>query len=160
MVMALFWKSKKKTVDPGTPRDIAWVRSPRNQYYNFLNFDPEEMGLKGASGVYVIWHAGLRPEWLTIGHTDNLAQTFEELGGVDEILEYDRHGNLFVTWSKIRPEFQEGVVKYLHQVIAPMILNPLGVFEDEEEEKENEEEDDIEPIPVFPPGMAPPKLEV
>ena len=55
------------------------------------------MGLKGASGVYVIWHAGLRQEWLTIGHTDNLAQTFEELGGVDEILEYDRHGNLFVT---------------------------------------------------------------
>ena len=118
------------------------------------------MGLKRASRVYVIWHAGLRPEWLTIGHTDNLAQTFEELGGVDEILEYDRHGNLFVTWSKIRPEFQKGVVKYLHQVIAPMILNPLGVFEDEEEEKENEEEDDIEPIPVFPPGMAPPKPEV
>jgi len=41
-----------------------------------------------------------------------------------------------------------------------MILNPLGVFEDEEEEKENEEEDDIEPIPVFLPGMAPPKPEV
>ena len=55
------------------------------------------MGLKGASGVYVIWHAGLRPEWLTTGHTDNLAQTFEELGGGDEILEYDRHGKLFVT---------------------------------------------------------------
>ena len=44
MVMALFWKSKKKTVDPGTLRDIAWVHSPRNQYYNFLNSDPEEMG--------------------------------------------------------------------------------------------------------------------
>ena len=44
------------------------------------------MGLKGSSGVYVIWHAGLRPEWLTIGHAVNLAQTFEELGGVDEIL--------------------------------------------------------------------------
>ena len=41
-----------------------------------------------------------------------------------------------------------------------MILNLLGVFKDEEDEKENEEEDDIEPIPVFPPGMAPPKPEV
>ena len=51
MVMALFWKSKKKTVDPGTPRDIAWVRSPRNQYYNFLNLDPEEMGMKGSSST-------------------------------------------------------------------------------------------------------------
>ena len=33
-----------------------------------------------------------------------------------------------------------------------MNLNPLGVFKDEE--------DDIEPIPVFPPEMAPPKPEV
>ena len=41
-----------------------------------------------------------------------------------------------------------------------MILNPLGVFKDEEDEKEYEEEDDIEPIPVFPPEMAPPKQEV
>ena len=41
-----------------------------------------------------------------------------------------------------------------------MILNPLGVFEDEEDKKENEEEDDIEQIPLFPPEMAPPKLEV
>ena len=89
-----------------------------------------------------------------------MAQTFEELGGGNEILEYDRHGNLFVTWSEIRPEFQEGVVKYLHQVIAPMILNPLGVFEDEENKKENEGEDDIEPIPAFPQGMALPKPEV
>ena len=159
MVMALFWKSKKKTVDPCPPRDIAWVRSPRNQYYNFLNLDPEEMGLKGASGVYVIWHGGLRPEWLTIGHTDNLAQTFDELRDVDEILEFDRHGNLFITWSEIRPEFQEGVVKYLYQVIPPMILNPLGVFEEEEDDKKKKEEDDIEPIPVFPPGMAPPRAE-
>ena len=38
-----------------------------------------------------------------------------------------------------------------------MILNPLGVFKDK---KEDEEEDDIEPIPLFPPEMAPPKLEV
>ena len=113
--------------------------------------------MKGASGVYVIWHAGLRPEWLAIGHAVNLAQTFEELGGVDEILEYDRHGNLFVTRSEIRPEFQEGVVKYLPQVIAPMNLNPLGVFKDK---KEDEEEDDTEPISLFPPEIAPPKLEV
>ena len=38
-----------------------------------------------------------------------------------------------------------------------MNLNPLGVFKDK---KEDEEEDDIELIPLFPPEMAPPKLEV
>ncbi len=149
--MGLFGKSKKASLPPGPPRDIGWMRSPKNKYYNFLNLEPEELGLSGTSGVYVIWHGGLRPEWLTIGHTDNLAQTFEELRGIDEILEYDRHGNLFVTWSEIRPEFQEGVVKYLNQVIPPMILNPLGIIEDEEE---TGKEDDIEPISVFPPGVS------
>ena len=38
-----------------------------------------------------------------------------------------------------------------------MNLNPLGVFKDK---KEEEEEGNIEPIPLFPPEMAPPKLEV
>ena len=38
-----------------------------------------------------------------------------------------------------------------------MNLNPLGVFKDK---KEDEEKDDIEPIPLFPPEMAPPKPEV
>ena len=59
--MALFGKSKKKTVIPVVPNDVSWIRSPRNQFYNFLNLDPEEMGLKKASGVYVIWHGGM---WL------------------------------------------------------------------------------------------------
>ena len=67
--MALFGKSKKKTVIPVVPNDVSWIRSPRNQFYNFLNLDPEEMGLKKASGVYVIWHGGMRPEWIYIGLT-------------------------------------------------------------------------------------------
>ena len=38
-----------------------------------------------------------------------------------------------------------------------MNLNPLGAFKDK---KEEEEEDDIDQIPLFPPEMALPKLEV
>ena len=41
-----------------------------------------------------------------------------------------------------------------------MNLNLLGVFKDKEDKMEDEEENDIEPIPLFPPEMAPPKLEV
>lgn len=146
--MALFGKSKKTSLPPGPPRDIGWMRSPKNKYYNFLNLEPEEVGLSGVSGVYVIWHGGLRPEWIYIDHTDNLAQTFEDLRGNREIIDFDRHGSLFVTWAEIRPEFQAGVVKYLNQVIPPIISPPV------DEDAEEDENEDVDPISVFPPGVS------
>lgn len=141
MFTALFGKSKRKTAPSGPPQDVAWAKSPKNRFYNFLNLDAEEKGLTKVSGVYVVWHGGLRPEWLYVGQSDNLAATFEALRDNNDIMEYDRHGHLFVTWSEIKPEFQPGVVQYLIDVLNPLIENPLAPDEDEP------------PIPVFPPGI-------
>jgi len=144
MVMGLFGKSKKKPMPPGPPMDVFWVRSEKGFFYNFLNLEPEEHGLDGASGVFVIWLGGHWPEWLYIGRTDDLADTFDELQRDPKLLEYDREGRLFVTWSEIKPEFQAGVVQYLNQVIPPSIVNP------------NPPDEDEPPIAVFPPGVRTP----
>ena len=144
--MALCGKSKKKPVTPVVPNDVSWIRSPKNQFYNFLNLDPEEMGLKGASGVYVIWHGGLRPEWIYIGHTKNLAAALEAIRLNDEIMDYERHGSLFVTWSEIKQEFQAGVEQYLIKILKPLIPNPKPP------------DKDVPSIAVYPPGLEPPKL--
>ena len=144
--MALFGKSKKKTIIPVVPNNVFWIRSPKNKFYNFLNLEPEEVGLKGVSGVYVIWHGGLRPEWIYIGQTDDLAQAFENLRGNDEVMEFQGHGSLFVTWSEIRQEFQAGVVQYLNNILKPIVANPEPPDKDET------------PIAVYPPGLEPPTL--
>ena len=146
--MGLFGKSKKTSLPPGQPSNVGWVRSPKNRYYHFLNLEPEEVGLRGVSGVYVIWHAGLRPEWIYIDRSDDLAKAFREIRANREIIEFDRHGSLFVTWAQIRPEFQAGVVKYLNQVIPP-IIGPLI-----DEDAEEDEDEDVAPITVFPPGVS------
>ena len=146
--MGLFGKSKKTSLPPGPPRNIGWVRSPKNRYYNFLNLEPEEVGLSGTSGVYVIWHAGLRPEWIYIDRSDDLAKAFQEIRANRAIIAFDRHGSLFVTWAEIRPEFQAGVVKYLNQVIPP-IIGPL-----KDEDAEGGGDEDVDPISVFPPGVS------
>jgi hypothetical protein len=146
MVMALFGKSKKKTIIPVVPNNVFWIRSPKNKFYNFLNLEPEEVGLKRVSGVYVIWHGGLRPEWIYIGQTDDLAQAFENLRGNDEVMEFQGHGSLFVTWSEIRQEFQAGVVQYLNNILKPIVANPKPPDKDET------------PIAVYPPGLEPPTL--
>ena len=61
-----------------------------------------------------------------------------------KFLQYDREGGLFVTWSEIKPEFQDGVVQYLNQVIPPTLENP------------NPPEEDEPLIAVFPPGIQVP----
>ena len=152
--MAWFWKSKEKALDKeifeGPPRDIGWVRSPKNQFYNFLNLDPDEIGLKGVSGVYVVWQGGIRPEWVYIGHTPDLGGAFDTIYDNPEIMDYAKDSKLFITWAEIRPEFQPGVVRYLIQVMDPAVIDPVLPDEDGKQP----EEEDIQPIAVFPPGVG------
>jgi len=152
MVLGLFGKSKKTKVPSGPPQDVAWVRSAKGKYFKFLNLEPDEMGLENISAVYVLWHQGVRPQWVYIGHTDDLGRTLQELRRDDEIVDYDKRGGLFVTWSMIKPEFQPGVVRYLYQVMQPVVVNP-DYLDKGEDEKEAEE---VEPIPVLLPGTSAP----
>lgn len=142
--MGLFGKSKKKKAPTGPPMDVSWVKSPKGFFYNFLNLDPEDVELSDKTGVFVIWLGGHFPEWLFIGRTGDLAVTLAEFQRDPDILKYDREGRLFVTWAEIKPEFQDGVVMYLNQVISPVIANP------------NPPDEDEPPIAVFPPGVQVP----
>ena len=152
MVLGLFGKSKKKKAPSGPPQDVAWVKSAKNRYFKFLNLEPDEMGLENISAVYVLWHQGVRPQWVYVGQTDDLGRTLQELRRDDEIVNYDKRGGLFVTWSMIKPEFQPGVVRYLYQVMQPVVVNP-DYLDKGEDEKEAEE---VEPIPVLLPGTSAP----
>ncbi|MGH6659916.1 MAG: hypothetical protein ACREB6_00100 [Rhodospirillales bacterium] len=152
MVLGLFGKSKKKKAPSGPPQDVAWVKSAKNRYFKFLNLEPDEMGLENISAVYVLWHQGVRPQWVYVGQTDDLGRTLQELRRDDEIVDYDKRGGLFVTWSMIKPEFQPGVVRYLYQVMQPVVVNP-DYLDKGEDEKGAEE---VEPIPVLLPGTSAP----
>ena len=152
MVLGLFGKSKKKKAPSGPPQDVAWVKSAKKRFYKFLNLEPEAMGIADMSAVYVLWHQGVRPQWVYVGQTDDLGRTLQELRRDDEIVDYDKRGGLFVTWSMIKPEFQPGVVRYLYQVMQPVVVNP-DYLDKGEDEKGAEE---VEPIPVLLPGTSAP----
>ncbi len=127
----------------GKPQDPNWARNPRGSFHRFVNLDPEEAGLSGVSGVYVIWHSGVRPGWVHVGDSDDLAKTFHRLGENEDILDYEVNGGLFVSWTLIRGEFQEGVVCYLTEAMDPLVKNPATSCKD------------VKPIPVIPPGAKP-----
>lgn len=148
--MALFWKKKKTVELDGPPSNIFWVKSPKNVFYKFFDLDPEKEDLKNVSAVFVLWHGGYRPEWIHAGKTDDMAATIDEIYMNEEIMGYDRDGKLFITWSQVKPEFQDGIVLYLNQVMTPSVPFLKPPLEDDEEEDEIE----IVPIPVFPPGVT------
>ena len=129
----------------GPVQNPNWAVSPRGNFPRLVHLDPEEEGLTNASGVYVAWHGGLRPNWLYVGQSDNLAAAIHGLGDDEELMEYEIRGGLFVTWALIKKEFQSPVVRYLIDKLDPELdtINPPG--------------DDIHPIPVYPPGVTPPE---
>jgi len=144
--MALFGiGSKKKKRKPlGPPQDPKWIHGEGGRFPRFLDLDPEAAGLEGKSGVFVIWHTGVQPGWVYIGHSANLAKTFFALGDNKEILEYRDRGALYVSWSYIRDELQPGVATYLALALKPKVDNP-----------QIKSEDQVDLVPVFPPGMVP-----
>jgi hypothetical protein len=121
------------------PVDPNWVTTREGSFFPFLSLDPEEMGLAGVGGVYLIWHGGMRPEWVFAGHTTDMAAAFHAAGKNSEITIFDKNGGLFVAWAPVKGPYRPGVVKYLDLVFKTLVPNPEAYT------------DSTHPVPVFPP---------
>lgn len=146
--MALFGRKKKPRGPLPAPLDPKWKHGGEGRFPRFLDLDPEAAGLKGASGVFVIWHTGNQPGWVYVGASKDLAADFFRLGDDEEILEYRNRGALYCSWTFIREEFQPGVQCYLTMALKPKVEAP-----------DCPEEEDVELVPVLPPGMTLEQLE-
>lgn len=124
-MLGIFNKKKKpaKAYD-GPPIDPQWVRNRRGKFHRLLHLDPVAEGLQKVSGVYVIWHSGVKPEWVYVGRSDDLALTIEDVAENDEIMDYEKFGGLYVTWSPILKDKQNGVLRFLYETMQPMVDNP------------------------------------
>lgn len=149
-MISLFGKKKKKEIDTpaAPPVDIHWARTPKGKFHNLLKMDPVVEGLSRTAGIFVVWHGGTQPRWVYIAASDDLAEDIENASDDDRILEYLQHGGLYVTWSPVRPEYQPGVLRYLNDVMQPVIPNPAVNELDADPERSR-------PIAVFVPGGEP-----
>ena len=140
-----WFSSKKDKLASGPPIDALWVKSSAGKFYKFNNLDPEDLGLKGQSAVFVVWHAGVRPGWVYVAKTRDLAKALHEIASEEHIMAYDARGGLYVTWSLIESKFQNGIVKYLNDSLDLSVTNYYKSSKN------------ITPIPVYAPGMEPKK---
>jgi len=105
------------------PVDPNWVHTPAGTFPPLLSLDPEEMGLNNVGGVYLIWHAGVRPEWVYAGHSKDLAAALHHAGNNREINYYEKNGGLFVAWALVKEQYRPGVVKYLQETFKTQVDN-------------------------------------
>jgi len=141
--MGLFGKSKSKTPSipaNAKPSDPKWGRNKRGKFNKLSLFEPYDEGLRGLSGVYVIWHSGVRPRWVYVDTASDLAGAIEGVQDSADVMEFEKHGGLYVTWANVRDEYQPGVLRYLTEKMEPEIDNPdaKGIRAD--------------PVPVIVPG--------
>jgi hypothetical protein len=119
-----FKKDKPAPAYDGPPIDPNWVRSKRGKFHRLSMLDTAAERLNGLSGVYVIWHSGVKPQWVYVGASDNLAHAIDRAAEDDDIASYEVNGGLFVTWSPILKERQGGVLTFLHGAMKPAVENP------------------------------------
>lgn len=105
------------------PQEIIWSRNPRGHFWRLVHLDPEEQGLKGAGGVYVIWHGGVKPKWVYVASTSDIAAALYAAGDNDDIMQYEVNGRLFVSWSPVKPKYQQGVAAYMERTLKPLVPN-------------------------------------
>lgn len=124
----MFFSKKKKPTKAyeGPALDPKWARNKRGKFSRLLHLNTLGEGLAGLSGVYVIWHSGVKPGWVYVGKSADLARTLDEALDNDEIMEYEKNGGLFVTWSPIVEKSQDGVLRFLVETMQPKVPNPAA----------------------------------
>ncbi|KAA5606636.1 hypothetical protein F1188_04680 [Roseospira marina] len=104
--------------------DPMWQRDSANRFYRLLAMRPGKPNLKGHSGVFVLFHKGVRPGWVYVGATGDLDTAIDRLQSHREISDLERRGGLFMTWAYIRADKRDGVVAYLRSRMAPEVTDP------------------------------------
>ncbi|MSO92428.1 MAG: hypothetical protein EXQ86_03385 [Rhodospirillales bacterium] len=141
MSLFSFARSKpERAPDLPPPIDPRWAKSAKGRFYRLVQLDTDRDVAANTSAVFAIWHGGVKPGWVYVGRTANLAKELKKLAADSEILFYHKHGGLSVSWANVKPEYQGGVVRYLIDVMKPIVENSA--------ERRNDEDT----VPVILPG--------
>jgi len=90
-------------------------------------------------GLLAFWHGGVRPQWVFVGHTEDLRTTVHQAQSHPDLMLYDRNEGLWVSWAICAPGDRPGAVIYLnHQLepaLGPQAIAGSGAISDDVEPK-------------------------
>ena len=125
--MISLFKRKNAADEPtGDPVDIKWVRNRKGRFHNMIRLDVLVEGLRDQGGVYVIWHGGIKPDWLYVGFSGDLGRQIDPLIDDPRFEAFMDSSGVYVTWAIVGEEYRHGIVRYLTEKLNPAIENPAA----------------------------------
>lgn len=89
--------------------------------------DDDLKPLAGKSGVFILWHRGVRPQWIFTGFGADLAAAFTLLRADSDIQAYDLNEGVYAAWALVPIEGCLGIVRHLCIQGQPAIVSgPLA----------------------------------
>lgn len=104
--------------------DEYW--QPRGAPYpRLLAPDLPLTSLQGKSGLYAIWHLGVRPQWLRVRAAVDLSAAIMAAKALPTVLAYQPNGGLYVAWMLAPAERALGLAARLIADLRPVIQEPV-----------------------------------
>jgi len=97
---------------------MAW-RPAGGIYPRLLHFDFH--ALTGVAGLYLLWHLGVRPQWLRAGYSTDLGAAVRLLAATPPLVDFAPHDGPFLSWSYCHAEGAPGLVNFLTEHLKPAL---------------------------------------
>lgn len=75
--------------------------------------------LDGKSGLYTIWHLGVRPQWLRAGFAVNLGAAVRQLVETKWVKTHEANAGIFLAWAFVTPVQGMGLARDLTERLKP-----------------------------------------
>ncbi len=138
--------SLKGLVSGLTNRSREPVWQPADGPYPLLRGFTPPQDLAGQTGVYAVWHRGVRPQWLRVGWAADLGVCLKQLTRADWLMRHEDNGGVYVAWMSATGEQAGGMARFLTEKLKPAFQE--GIFAGEKASDES-----VPPSPCpFPPG--------
>ncbi len=117
-------------------------RPETGAYPRLLALDEKTQELTGIPGLYLLWHLGVRPQWLRAGFTRDLGMAVKVLAATPKVVACSVHDGPFVSW---RPCEEQDALALVNSLVARLshALQPLSI------------PCDVPPDPAVPPVRCP-----
>jgi len=106
-------------IAPQGPDALVVWQPATGHYPRLLSF--EARVLSGRPGLYLLWHLGVRPQWLRAGFSNDLGAAVAQLAGDPELAAFAAHDGPFLAWSFCPPALAPGLVKDLIDRLHPVL---------------------------------------
>jgi hypothetical protein len=97
---------------------VEWQPAGRN-FPRLAGVQVQE--LAGRSGLYLLWHLGVRPRWVRAGFTLDLGAAVTFLAKTSDVLAFEPHEGPYFSWSLCLPGEAAGFVNFLAARLNPVL---------------------------------------